>query len=75
MVTCRRCTTTGRGLTEKRLRALPVIHNYGLKRADGTMAAMRLFGKRFPICFYGWLQRWMNLLCPEMAAGVLFVTL
>jgi hypothetical protein len=31
----------GRGLTEKRLRALTVIHNYGLKRADGTTAAMR----------------------------------
>jgi hypothetical protein len=38
----------GRGLTEKRLRALTVIHNYGLKRTDGTTAAMRLFGQPFP---------------------------
>jgi hypothetical protein len=38
----------GRGLTEKRLRALTVIHNYGLKRVDGTTAAMRLFGRKFP---------------------------
>lgn len=41
----------GRGLTEKRLRALTVIHNYGLKRADGTTAAMRLFGQTFPDLF------------------------
>ena len=44
----------GRGLTEKRLRALTVIHNYGLKRADGTTAAMRLFGQTFPDLF-SWL--------------------
>ena len=44
----------GRGLTEKRLRALTVIHNYGLKRVDGTTAAMRLFGQEFPDLF-SWL--------------------
>lgn len=44
----------GRGLTEKRLRALTVIHNYGLKRIDGTTAAMRLFGRPFPDLF-SWL--------------------
>ncbi len=44
----------GRGLTEKRLRALTVIHNYGLKRPDGTTAAMRLFGQTFPDLF-SWL--------------------
>ena len=44
----------GRGLTEKRLRALTVIHNYGLKRADGTTAATRLFDRTFPDLFL-WL--------------------
>ncbi len=44
----------GRGLTKKRLRALTVIHNYGLKRIDGTTAAMRLFGREFPDLF-SWL--------------------
>ena len=44
----------GRGLTEQRLRALTVIHNYGLKRVDGTTAAMRLFGAEFPDLF-SWL--------------------
>ena len=38
----------GRGLTEKRLRALTVIHNYGIKRLDGTTAAMRFFDREFP---------------------------
>ena len=49
----------GRGLTEKRLRALTVIHNYGLKRADGTTAAMRLFGRGFPDLFL-WLVTEMD---------------
>jgi len=41
----------GRGLTVKRLRALTVIHNYGIKRLDGTTAAMRLFDREFPDLF------------------------
>jgi hypothetical protein len=49
----------GRGLTEKRLRALTVIHNYGLKRVDGTTAAMRLFGQTFPDLF-SWLAGEMD---------------
>lgn len=51
----------GRGLTEKRLRALTVIHNYGLKRVDGTTAAMRLFGQSFPELF-SWLMAEMGSL-------------
>ena len=51
----------GRGLTEKRLRALTVIHNYGLKRSDGTTAAMRLFGQPFPDLF-SWLVAEMSAL-------------
>ena len=41
----------GRGLNEQRLRALTVIHNHGLKREDGTTAAMRLFETDFPDLF------------------------
>lgn len=41
----------GRGLTNKRLAALTVVHNYGLRRADGTTAAERLFGSPFPDVF------------------------
>ncbi|MGY6275706.1 DUF6399 domain-containing protein [Methylomonas sp. MgM2] len=52
---------TGRGLSEKRLRALTVIHNYGLKRVDGTTAAMRLFCRDFPDLF-SWLLAEMDVL-------------
>ena len=38
----------GRGQSADRLKALTVIHNFGLKRADGTTAAERLFGTQFP---------------------------
>ena len=44
----------GRGLSEKRLKALTVIHNYGIKRCDGTTAAGRLFDGEFPDSFL-WL--------------------
>ncbi len=49
----------GRGLTAKRLRALTVIHNYGIKRLDGTTAAMRLFDREFPDLF-SWLVNEMG---------------
>lgn len=41
----------GRGLLAKRLKASTVIHNYTLKRFDGTTAANRLFGREFPDLF------------------------
>ena len=44
----------GRGLSEKRLKALTAIHNYGIKREDGTTAATRLFDTEFPDLF-SWL--------------------
>ena len=49
----------GRGLTESRLKALTVIHNYGLRRQDGTTAAERLFGTSFPDLF-DWLAGQMG---------------
>jgi phage baseplate assembly protein W len=44
----------GRGLTKCRLAALTVIHNYGVRRSDGTIAAERLFSTSFPDLF-DWL--------------------
>lgn len=49
----------GRGLTEQRLKALTVIHNYGLQRQDGTTAAMRLFNTEFADPF-AWLLNEMG---------------
>lgn len=37
----------GRGISLKRLKVLTIIHNYYLKRSDGTTAAERLFKKKF----------------------------
>ena len=37
----------GRGLTMNRLKSLTIIHNYYLKRSDGTTAAERLFRGKF----------------------------
>ena len=38
----------GRGISPKRLKAQTVLHNYYLKREDGTTAAERLFHQQFP---------------------------
>ena len=40
-----------RGLSSKRLHVSTVIHNFSLKRSDGTTAAERLFGQKFPDLF------------------------
>lgn len=40
-----------RGFTDQRLQVLTIIHNFDLKRHDGSTAAQRLFGKSFPILF------------------------
>ncbi len=57
----------GRGLTERRLKALTVIHNYGLRRPDGTTAAARLFGTSFPDLFDGLLSQMWELPMPRKA--------
>ncbi len=41
-----------RGLTVQTLNVLTVIHNFDLKRDDGTTAAQRLFGQPFPDLFH-----------------------
>lgn len=40
-----------RGLSTKRLKVSTIIHNFSLKRNDGTTAAERLFGQQFPDLF------------------------
>jgi len=55
----------GRGLTKKRLAALTVVHNYGLKRADGTTAAERLFGSPFPDVFEWLISQMGELPLPR----------
>jgi len=57
----------GRGLSAKRRKALTVIHNFGLKRSDGTTAAERLFETPFPSLFE-WLVEQMGEL-PQPRKG------
>lgn len=40
-----------RGMSKERLKVLTVIHNYDIKRIDGTTPAQRLFGREFPDLF------------------------
>jgi hypothetical protein len=40
-----------RGLSSQRLKVATVIHNYVIRRSDGTTAAERLFGLKFPDLF------------------------
>jgi hypothetical protein len=47
-------------LTRRRLRALTGLHNYWLKRADGTTAAERFFGSK-PADLFGWLLEQLPL--------------
>ena len=42
---------SGRGFTEQTLKVLTIIHNFDIKRNDGTTAAQRLFEKPFPDLF------------------------
>jgi hypothetical protein len=55
----------GRGLTKPRLKALTVIHNFDLKRTDGTTAAERLFGTQFPDLFEWVVDRMGELPLPR----------
>jgi Family of unknown function (DUF6399) len=53
-------------LSEKRLQTLTVIHNYVVRREDGTTAAERFFGKKHRDAFSWLLQRMPDL--PRPAA-------
>jgi hypothetical protein len=53
-------------LSERKLRALGVVHNYGIRRDDGTTAAERFFGAKHPDLFTWLLQRLPDL--PRPAA-------
>jgi hypothetical protein len=51
-------------VSQRRLKALTVIHNYMVKRADGTTAAQRFFGQRHQDVFSWLLQRMPDLPRP-----------
>jgi hypothetical protein len=51
-------------VSERRLQALTVIHNYLVQRADGTTAAQRFFGQKHPDVFAWLLERLPDLPRP-----------
>jgi Family of unknown function (DUF6399) len=51
-------------LSEKRLKALTAVHNYVVKRQDGTTAAERFFGQKHRDAFTWLLQRMPDLPYP-----------
>jgi hypothetical protein len=55
------CYHNGRGLTNRRLKALTTIHNYDTRRHDGSTPAERLYGEQFPDLFE-WLLGQMGAL-------------
>jgi hypothetical protein len=54
-----RMNHTQRSIRPRRLRVATVIHNFGIRREDGTTAAERLFGEPFPDVFE-WIVEHMN---------------
>lgn len=54
-----------RGLSLKRLKALTVMHNYFITRADGSTAAERLFGEKPPDLFEWLLHQMGELPLPR----------
>ena len=51
-------------VSERRLQALTVIHNYMVQRADGTTAAERFFGQKHKDVFSWLLERMPDLPRP-----------
>ena len=56
-----------RAFTAQRLKALTAIHNFDLRRSDGTSAAERLFDEEFPDLFEWALERIGPLPMPRKA--------
>ena len=59
----------GRGQSGNRLRALTAIHNFSLKRSDGTSAAERLFRRDFPDISEWVIERMGELPEPRNSAN------
>ena len=57
-----------RGFSEHALHVLTIVHNFDLKRPDGTTAAQRLFGHPFPDLFESVLSTFTELPRPRRSA-------
>jgi len=57
-----------RGFSEQSLQVLTIIHNFDLKRPDGSTAAQRLFGHEFPDLFEWMLDHVGDLPLPRRSS-------
>jgi len=57
-----------RGFSKQSLKVLTIIHNFDLKRQDGSTAAQRLFGYQFPDPFEWVLTQVGDLPMPRRSA-------
>jgi hypothetical protein len=57
-----------RGFSEQSLKVLTIIHNFDLKRPDGTTAAQRLFNHAFPDLFEWMLEHVGDLPMPRRSS-------
>jgi hypothetical protein len=58
----------GRGFAAQTLQVLTIIHNFDLKRADGTTAAQRLFNRPFPDLFESVVDSMGDLPLPRKSS-------
>lgn len=56
-----------RGFSPQVLKVLTIIHNFDLKRSDGSTAAQRLFGQSFPDLFESILSTFTELPMPRQS--------
>ncbi len=57
-----------RGSSAQALTVLTILHNFDLKRPDGTTAAQRLFGHPFPDLFESVLSTFTELPMPRRSS-------
>ena len=57
-----------RGLSAQALKVLTILHNFDLRRPDGTTAAQRLFGHPFPNLFESVLSTFTELPMPRRSS-------
>jgi hypothetical protein len=59
-----------RGFSAQALSVLTILHNFDLKRPDGTTAAQRLFGHPFPDLFESVLSTFTELPMPRRSSSL-----
>ena len=65
---------SGRGLSETDLQVLTIIHNFDLRRADGSTAAQRFFGRSFPALFPWLVEQMGDLPLPRKSRKLVNLT-